>query len=188
MMTEQKAEIRARLKQIRSAISAEDRQIFSQSITGKILDLEEIRRSQHIFTYISCDGEVGTHDLINELLKLGKRIAVPKIIHSDHMEAVAFNDWDELETGQLGILTPKSCEPAAGNFDVVITPGLGFTTEGFRIGYGRGYYDKWFATHQVQQKIAVTFDAQILESLPVTEFDVPVNMIVTESRIIEVRI
>lgn len=186
MITEQKAEIRARLKQIRAAIPADDRQKLSLAITGKILDLGAIRRSQHIFIYISCDSEVGTHDLINELLKQGKNLAVPKIIDSDHMEAVAFNDWDELETGQLGILTPKSSEPMAGKFDIVITPGLGFTTKGYRIGYGRGYYDKWFATHHVQQKIAVTFDAQIIKTLPVTEFDVPVNMIVTESRIIEV--
>ena len=111
---------------------------------------------------------------------------IEEIINSDQMVAVAFNDWSELETGQLGILTPTSCEPAAVNFDVVITPGLGFTTQGYRIGYGRGYYDKWFATHQVQHKIAVTFDDQIIETLPVTEFDVPVNKIVTESRIIQV--
>ena len=186
MITEQKAEIRTRLKQIRAAIPQKDRQKYSQIITSRIRDLEVIRRSQHIFIYISCDGEVETHDLINKLLKQGKTLAVPKIIDSDHMVAVAFTDWSELETGQLGILTPKSCEPAADNFDVVITPGLGFTTDGYRIGYGRGYYDKWFAKHQVQQKIAMTFDEQVIETLPITDFDIPVNMIVTESRIIQV--
>ena len=186
MITEQKAEIRTRLKQIRAAIPQKERQKRSQTITRKLLDLAEIQRSQHLFIYISCDGEVGTHDLINDLLKQGKTLAVPKIIDSDHMVAVAFTGWDELETGQLGILTPTSSEPAAVNFDVVITPGLGFTTDGYRIGYGRGYYDKWFATNPVQQKIALTFDAQVIDTLPVSELDIPVNMVVTETRIIQV--
>ena len=70
----------------------------------------------------------------------------------------------------------------------MITPGLGFTYGGYRIGYGRGYYDKWFAKHTVKHKIAPAFERQILEDLKVSELDIPVDKIVTEDRMINTRI
>ena len=102
------------------------------------------------------------------------------------MIAAPFSGWDELIPGELGILTPAGEEPFKTDIDIVITPGLGFTRTGHRIGYGRGYYDKWFARNSVAHKIAVTFEAQIVDSLPVAETDIPVDIIVTEQGIIRI--
>lgn len=182
----QKADIRTRLKQIRASLSPDERQISSRSITQKTLELDAIKTAQRLFIYISYGTEVDTHELIDVLQEQGKSLAVPKIIDSHKMIAVTFTTWNDLEAGQLGILTPKNTTPMNADIDIAITPGLGFTQKGYRIGYGRGYYDKWFAEHPVKHKFALAFEAQILDELPVDEFDIPVNKIITENQIITI--
>ncbi|MEE9551855.1 MAG: 5-formyltetrahydrofolate cyclo-ligase [Gammaproteobacteria bacterium] len=181
---QQKSEIRAQLKQIRTAIPAGTRQVHTKNITSRLLSLDELTAAQTIFIYISYASEVGTHNLIKHFLGQGKTLAVPKIIDSDHMIAVAFTRWGDLELGKLGILTPPDTEPFPANFDVAISPGLGFTSAGHRMGFGRGYYDKWFANNKVGMKLALAFEAQLLDDLPIDETDVPMDIIVTEQRVI----
>ncbi len=183
-LTAQKVELRAKLKQIRAVIPAEIRAEHSQAILQKLTTLDEIQAAQSIFLFISYGNEVHTHDLLKYFLKQGKTLAVPKILPEKTMIAVPFSRWEELIPGELGILTPPGDIPYSGDFDVVITPGLGFTPQGHRIGYGRGYYDKWFASHYTGHKIAIAFEKQIIEELPIDATDVPVDMIVTEKRVI----
>ena len=179
-----KAETRAKLKQIRTSISAEMRAAYSESITNTLFSLAEMQTARTIFLFISYGNEVDTHELLKYFLNEGKILAVPKILPTKTMIAVPFGRWSDLVPGELGILTPSGNIPYAGDFDVVITPGLGFTSEGHRIGYGRGYYDKWFASHQVNNKIAITFEEQIMDKLPVDDSDIMMDIIVTEKRII----
>jgi len=185
--TQQKAEIRAKLKQIRASIPKHDRLTHSKIITQKNLELDEIKAALHIFIYISYASEVDTHELINTLLEQGKMLAVPKIINAETMIATAFTDWETLIPDNLGILTPANVTPYPEPIDIVVTPGLGFTPAGYRIGYGRGYYDNWFAEHPVKHKIALAFEAQILDELPINEFDIPVDKIITEDQIINIQ-
>lgn len=184
---EQKQQLRSLLKQKRAALSAASRQSAAAIITDRILPLPAVQQARSIFIFISYGNEVNTHGLLKHFLEQGKRLAVPKILPEKTMIAVPFSAWEELVPGELGILTPRSSQADNGHFDVVITPGLGFTPAGYRIGYGRGYYDKWFASHSSGCRIAVCFDAQIVEDLPVDATDVPVDMIVTEKRVISVR-
>lgn len=183
-----KAEIRAKLKQIRASIPADMRTIYSETITRTLLSLAEIQAAHTIFLFISYGNEVHTHELLKYFLNQGKILAVPKILPTKTMIAVPFSRWEDLAPGELGILTPPGEIPYTGDFDVVITPGLGFTPAGYRIGYGRGYYDKWFASHKVNHKIAITFEEQIMDKLPVDDSDVMIDMIVTEKRIIKTNV
>lgn len=185
-LIDQKAAIRKQLKQIRASIPAPVRKAYSETIFNSLIGLEEIIHASSVFIYISYENEVDTHHLLKYFLKQGKSIAVPKILASKIMIAVPFTGWDELIAGELGILTPAGEEPFKTAIDIVITPGLGFTRTGYRIGYGRGYYDKWFARNSVAHKIAVTFEAQIMDSLPVAVTDIPVDIIVTEQRTIRI--
>jgi 5-formyltetrahydrofolate cyclo-ligase len=186
-LTAQKAELRAKLKQIRAAIPAEIRADQSQTIQQKLTNLDEIQAAQSIFLFISYGNEIYTHDLLKYFLKQGKTLAVPKILPEKTMIAVQFSQWEDLIPGELGILTPSGNTPYSGDFDVVITPGLGFTQQGHRIGYGRGYYDNWFASHNARNKIAIAFEAQLVDELPTDETDVPVDIVVTEERVIRIR-
>jgi len=185
-VSQQKAETRKMLKTARAKLSEATRLDYSNSITEQVVRLNEIKNARTIFIYISYATEVHTHELIKALLAAGKTLAVPKIVDSDFMEAESFSSWGDLVPGELGILTPANSKPCSGPFDVALTPGLGFTLFGHRMGFGRGYYDKWFAQNKVNHKIALAFEAQLVEVIPVEETDVPMEKIVTEQRVIVV--
>ena len=88
---------------------------------------------------------------------------------------------------QLGILTPENDAEWQSPVDLCITPGLGFTPDGKRIGYGKGYYDKWFAAHPHTAKTALCYECQIVNDMPATDTDVRVDQIITERRVITCR-
>ncbi len=186
-VSRQKSETRKILKSARASIPEATRMDAANSITEQILRLDEIRDARAIFIYISYASEVHTHALIKALLNAGKTLAVPKIVNSDYMQAETFSSWEDLVPGELGILTPTDSTPCNGPFDVAITPGLGFTLSGHRMGFGRGYYDKWFAQNKVRHKIALAFEVQLVDEMPVEDTDVPMEKIVTEKRVIVVR-
>ena len=185
-ISQRKGESRKALKTARANIPEVHRMDYANSITEQVLKLDEIRDAKAIFIYISYATEVHTHKLIKALLVAGKILAVPKIINSDTMQAESFSSWEDLVPGELGILTPSNSEPCNEPFDVALVPGLGFTLSGHRMGFGRGYYDKWFAQNEVKHKIALAFEAQLVDEIPVEDTDVPMEKIVTEQRVITV--
>lgn len=185
-VSRQKAETRKMLKTARAKLPEATRLDYSNSIAEQILRLDEIKNARTIFIYISYTTEVHTHQLIKALLDAGKTLAVPKIVDSDFMEAESFSSWEDLVPGELGILAPGNSKPCSGPFDVALTPGLGFTLSGHRMGFGRGYYDKWFAQNKVSHKIALAFEAQLVEDIPVEDTDVPMEKVVTEQRVITI--
>jgi 5-formyltetrahydrofolate cyclo-ligase len=183
-VTQHKAELREQLKQARDALTPAQRREYSRAIRERLLQLPQVQAAASVFCFVSNGSEVDTHPLLDEFLRDGKTVAVPRITRDRGMLAVPFSGWEELQPGQLGILSPVSDRPYAGAIDVCITPGLGFTVMGKRLGYGRGYYDRWFAGHAVADRIAVGFECQVLDDLPAGSNDVPVTMLVTESRLI----
>lgn len=183
-LNNRKAVLREQQKRTRDALPAETRRKYSQRIRERLQGLPALHAARSVFCFISHGGEVDTHPLLNWLLGQGKLVMVPKILNATGMIAVPFSGWDDLRPGQLGILTPASSTPYLGRIDVCITPGLGFTTSGKRLGHGRGYYDRWFASHRVADRIALGFECLLLEDLPTSETDVPVTMVVTEKRLI----
>lgn len=183
-LTQQKADLRKQLKLTRDALPPARRREYSRAIRERLLQLPEIRAAASVFCFISYGSEIDTHPLLDQFLRDGKTVTVPKIIPARGMIAVPFSGWADLEPGQLGILTPRSEAARDAPVDVCITPGLGFTVDGGRLGYGRGYYDRWFAGHTAAARIAVGFECQILDALPTGPNDVPVTMLVTENRLI----
>lgn len=177
---------RNRLKATRNALSHECRHGFSQRILARVCELPEIRLADTVFCFVSIGDEVDTRALINALQIVGKRVLVPSILPERRMIAVAFPGWSGLVPGALGILTPSDPIEFAGRIDVCITPGLGFSIAGGRLGYGRGYYDQWFTTHATGCRLAVAFECQVVADLPVNSSDEPVDLIATEERVIRV--
>ncbi len=185
-VSQRKSETRKMLKSARASIPEATRIDAANSITKQVLRLDEIRDARLIFVYISYVSEVHTHSLIRALLDAGKTLAVPKIVNSNYMQAETFLSWEDLVPGEMGILAPANSTPCDGPFDVSITPGLGFTLTGHRMGFGRGYYDKWFVQNKVKHKIALAFEAQLVDEIPVEDNDVLMDKIVTEKRVIVV--
>ncbi|MBL1140735.1 MAG: 5-formyltetrahydrofolate cyclo-ligase [Proteobacteria bacterium] len=186
-LLEQKKQLRKTIKQQRSMLSKADRTKMSQQINQFLDEIPEFNQAKSIFCYISYLSEVETRPLISAFLEQKLSMAVPKIIGKTEMLAVPLTDLSELEPDKMGILTPKTNQAVPDPFDIAITPGLGFTERGERLGYGRGYYDRWFANNKVKTKIGVAFELQIVDDLPLEDTDMPLDILVTEKRIIDLR-
>lgn len=185
-INQQKINLRNILKAKRAQISPDQRTAYANIIKNKLLELEEIKTAKTVFIYVSYATEVDTRSLITTLFDAGKILAVPKIIDAEKMYAVNFWGWDNLIADHMGILSPDNIEPCHRPFDIAVIPGLGFTSSGQRIGYGLGYYDKWFSCNEVGQKIAIAFEAQLVDVLPTQESDIAMDKIVTEKRVLDI--
>ena len=185
-IVEKKARLRATLKRRRDDIGSEQRREYDQAICNSLLQIQEVNEAQNIFCFISHGSEVNTHPLLDHWFIQNKNLSAPKITDTHNMIAVPFDNWSALTPGQLGILTPKGSAEFGENFDLCITPGLGFTVQGKRLGYGRGYYDQWFSSHIVKHKIALAYECQLLDDLPTDDKDIYVDKIITEKRVIEI--
>ena len=183
-MSVQKSAARRLLRERREKLDLQCRASHSATIRSHLLQLPLITSADVIFCFISSGVEVSTHEVIDQLLAMGKTVLAPRILRGEPMRAVPFRGWANLAPGVLGIPAPVESVAYPGYVDLVITPGLGFTPAGTRLGYGRGYYDRWFATHQHGLRVGVAFECQIEPSLPSVSSDVPMNFIITEQRTI----
>ncbi|MEX2353738.1 MAG: 5-formyltetrahydrofolate cyclo-ligase [Gammaproteobacteria bacterium] len=182
-----KNQLRQLLLQRRDGLNAELRSQKNQAILKNLQAIPELVAARKIFCFISRGSEADTHAVLDWLLAQGKTLAIPRLVSQAEMIAVAFSNWDELQPGPTGIPEPVSSTEYTEAFDVCMTPGLGFTESGLRLGYGLGYYDKWLARHTTRLKLALCYECQLLDALPAEEHDVPVDMIVTEARTIRVQ-
>jgi 5-formyltetrahydrofolate cyclo-ligase len=181
---ERKARLREESLRRRAAIPPGERARASLLIRSRLLALPEVQEASRVFTFISHGMEIHLHPLIDLLDARGVRVSVPRVVGPGVMIAAEFLGWDDLIEGVMGILAPPSTEPAPFPVEIVITPGLAFDPHGGRLGYGGGYYDRWFGIHPGPLRVAVAFEVQMVESVPMDEGDEPVDVIVTESRVI----
>ncbi len=182
-LSRQKQLIRERMKQLRSELSESDRLLRSQRVINHFLQLPQVRTAKTVFCYVSFGGEVNTRHFIEQLLIAGKTVLVPKIINNI-MYPIEITSFFDLKPNKLGIPEPIHSSPFEGLVDICFTPGLAFTRNGDRLGYGKGYYDQYFFQNPGVLKIALAYDFQILTDLPITIYDQKVDLIATESKLI----
>ncbi|MFT4564732.1 MAG: 5-formyltetrahydrofolate cyclo-ligase [Gammaproteobacteria bacterium] len=182
----EKKALRKVLLACRSRHTSDDHAEENQLITSTILQLLAAESCKSAFVYVSANGEVDTHGIIDALHAKGVVVLVPRLISKNRMVAVAFPGWDKMLPGPLGILSPNNDRAWKLSIDAAVIPGLGFSVDGERLGYGAGYYDRWLTDNNVW-KIAVGFDYQVCARLPTTVRDVLMDVLVTQSRCIDVR-
>ncbi len=164
----------------------------SSIIQTKIFELDEIKKAESFFIYVSFRSEVKTLSVIDVLLSQKKEIAVP-ITHFDkkRMDAVQIIDRQkDLSPGYCGIPEPKptraaSCIFPPDRIDIVMVPGSVFDERGGRFGYGGGYYDRFLANIPNALRIGLAFDFQVVERLPLQPHDQILDLVVTEERTIK---
>ena len=173
-----KKTVREQMRKKRASV--EDNQHKSDIICKTLSRLPEFRAAKSIAFYVSTKDEVQTHALIKYLLSTKeKRVAVP-IYHSTVFSEI--NDWNELSQGSFGILEPRNL--SAIDVDLVVVPGIAFDSTGNRLGHGHGFYDRILA-HFGKKAIALAYEDQILENVPIVNHDMKVNKIITEKRTID---
>jgi len=185
-----KEKIRRDILKKRLSLSPEEIKNKSHKIFLNLLRTPVFLNSSNVMFYVSTRSEVQTEEMIKSSIMMGKKIFVP-IIVADSINLVPSNliDFDkELKKGKKGIFEPKEEYrrlSSPKDLDLVILPGVAFDIEGNRIGRGLGYYDNFLkGINPSPNTIALAFEMQIVEKIPTNEKDVPVNVIITEKRII----
>jgi len=177
-----KNKIRKEILALRKAMPVCVLEEKSRIIAEKVIAHSKYENSELVFAYVDAKGEVKTKDIVEYAWAYGKKVAVPKV-HGDIMKFYLISSYDDLEPGCFGIMEPKEgCTEVTVIPDksVVIMPGVAFDKEGNRIGYGKGYYDKYFSKYPDLYKIAIAFSMQIVAEIQVDEFDVKANCVITE--------
>lgn len=180
---ETKKAIRDKIKKKREDIPLEEQQTKSKKILGALTSHPLYKSAEEIYCYVSFGGEVDTRELVDRSLKMGKKVAVPKILVNNLMEFYYINSLKELEEGHYGILEPLPVKKAPGICALVVMPGVAFDKQGGRIGYGKGYYDAYLKHHPSLRRIALAFEMQCMEHLPREAHDVAPEFLVTEKKV-----
>ncbi|HYY90521.1 MAG TPA: 5-formyltetrahydrofolate cyclo-ligase [Candidatus Dormibacteraeota bacterium] len=176
-----------RLRDRQTSLEVEQK---SEDITDQVLHLHEFVRARGIACYVSKDTEVDTRVLIRTALSQEKRVLIPVVKKGD-VELFFSEVHDlgkELAPGTFGILEPKPEFVRPVNLDaidLIFVPGIVWDREGYRLGWGRGYFDR--AIKKLPQHVksaGLAFNLQLINQVPRDQFDVPVDMVVTESRVI----
>jgi 5-formyltetrahydrofolate cyclo-ligase len=184
-----KEEIRKAVLQKRDAIPAAVKREKNALVKEQVLNIPEFISAKTIVFYASFRSEVGTRTLMEESLRQGKRVVLPKVntvMHSLILYEV--KNIDELTTGYMGIPEPPQMDErlvGIDDADIVVIPGAGFDCAGNRLGYGAGYYDSLLSQRtRTIPVIALAYEEQIVDFIPAEAHDVKVDMILTDKRVI----
>ncbi len=191
-----KKEIRQLIKKRRRELTRADVIKLSHNIAQNLFALPEYKTAKIVLAYISKGNEVNTDEIIDNALNTGKRVFVP--ITLPEAKEMKFSelsrDWRNcLEKGSYGILEPKEiCRKIDENIhekaDLILVPGIAFDEKCGRIGWGGGYYDRFLKKVSNRAiKVALAYELQIVDNVPMTQKDVRVDTIVTEKRVIRCR-
>ena len=179
-----KVALRNKFNEVRNKTS--DKELKSKQIANKVMELEAYKKARVIALYSSLPCEVDTSILITQSLITGKTVALPKVIRNTELKFYSINSYEELNTiGAFGIKEPSyniDTFIPAENIDLIIVPGICFDSSRNRIGFGKGYYDKYMSGDFKVTKIGICFDEQVLknECIPIDEFDVKMDMVITD--------
>ena len=185
---ELKKEIRKSIIEKRNKIKNKDKTSMDKKIIESFKKEDSYKKARGIFIYIGFGSEINTKVIIEDALKKGKEVYVPKV-KGKEMLLIKIDSLENLVTSSYGILEPIGDN---NNFDVdkldlLVMPGVAFDNSGNRIGYGGGYYDRFLEKNKTNaEKIALAYEFQILNSINNEKHDVNVDKIITEERIINI--
>ena len=178
-----KAELRKRFLSMREGLSFEYRNKIDIEIFSRLLCSEEYSKADLVLTYVSADNEPDTYGLINAAFANGKAVAVPKCTEKGKMEFYVIKSEDDLESGKFGIMEPvvSKCKKAEiTEKTLCVVPGLSFDAEGYRLGRGGGYYDRFLESFK-GVSAGVCYNSFLRLELPREKHDSRVDIIVTEN-------
>ncbi len=170
-----KIELRKKYLEIRKNIS--DREKKNKTIYESIINTREFVNSELVLCYVSNNDEVDTFKIIEHSLEIGKKVAVPKC-EKDIIKFYYIESLKELKKGCFNILEPQN-NNLVTNYDnsICIIPGICFDKFNNRVGYGKGYYDK-FLNYYKGIKIGITYKECICEKIDINKYDIKIDKII----------
>lgn len=187
-ITLEKQRLREERLAARETLSEQERVRLDDCITQKLIASPEYSETATVLTYVSVSSEVSTRMFIECALRDGKTVAVPRCLPGHRLEFVAIASLEQLVAAPFNLLEPSKDLSALTEVQmsktICIVPALLVDTKGHRLGYGAGFYDRFLSTYS-GKKICLAYQQNLSKTeLPHTEFDVPVDMVITESDIL----
>jgi len=179
-----KKELRDKYKSIRREMTVNVKQDRDNQIFSKLIEMDAYKKNDLILTYVSTDIEVDTIKFIEYALKDNKTVAVPRCVDGTRdMDFYIIKSLDDLESGSFSVLEPiiDKCQKLEEFDDAFcIVPALVYDSYGYRLGYGKGYYDRFLSAHKNMFRVGIVYCCCMVTKLIHGYFDVAVNTIVTE--------
>ena len=172
-----KKELRRTIRERKRAMTEEEIVQRSEKLGKLFVQSESYKNAKTIYGYLPYNQEVRTVPMLEQALKDGKKVAVPKV-YGDEMKFLYLDDLSKVSKGYAGIPEPIADEPVADDETaLVLMPGLAFDPAGHRIGYGGGFYDKFLAAEPNHPTLALCYEFQMLPELHTEEHDIPVDTV-----------
>ena len=172
-----KKELRRQIREQKRAMSEEEIVAASERLGELFLNCPQYKDAKTIYGYLPYNQEVRTVPMLEQAMKDGKRVAVPKC-YGEEMRFIYMEDLSKVEKGYANIPEPVSDEPVAQDpTALVLMPGMASTRDGKRMGYGGGFYDKFLAAEPDHPTVALCYAFQMVEDLPTEDYDIPVDCV-----------
>lgn len=191
----QKAELRRAAKEYRKGLSEDERMAKSLEIQKRLLTIEEFLKSQKVLLYVSLPDEVDTFLLLEKLLDDAQKEVYCPVTKGEEMEFYRVKSLSELKEGRFHVYEPtpspdRKLNPAGDDKICMILPGLMFDRQGNRLGYGKGYYDRYvekLLKHSSFPRIGLTYDVMLQDEIPAEQTDCKADFLVTETNVLAIR-
>ena len=179
----EKKVLRKKMMKKRSNLSISKKKLKDKSIYNQVINDQDYIAAASVFLFLSFGSEINTKPIVKHALDHGKQVFLPKVV-GKNLELFEIEDFENLEKSKYGILEPKACCQAIGNcgIDFILMPGLAFDPSGGRVGYGGGFYDRYISTlpnYNEIPKVAIAYNFQVIDEVPMSEYDIPVDRIIT---------
>lgn len=182
-----KAQMRQQLRMALIDMDPEDLARRSRQACNNLIHTDEFIKAYSVMVFLSMPNEIDTTEVILTAWQMGKIVAAPKVSWQQrHMIPVEINTLDTgFATEVGGLRNPVRGTPVPfEEINMVVTPGLGFDGAGNRLGRGGSYYDRFFSHDKMKAvKCAIAFSEQFVDEIPITDKDVPVDMLVTDEKV-----
>ncbi len=175
-----KNEYREKYRKARANLSSEEKALLESKIASAFTSTMVYKCSSQILLYASMDDEISTWEIAKKALADGKKLLYPKCEGEHEMSFYYASSIEELKSGMFGIPEPTGGEVyRPNNGDVCIVPGLAYDKYGYRLGYGRGFYDRFLSGFS-GVTVGLCYSSFIDSCLPRGKYDVKTDVVLTE--------
>ena len=172
-----KTALRRQIRELKRQMTSEQIEDASARLAERFFKSDAYRAAKTVYGYLPYNQEVRTVPMLEQALRDGKRVAVPKV-YGEEMRFILMEDLSKVEIGYAGIPEPIADGPVAQDpTALVLMPGLAFDAAGHRVGYGGGFYDKFLEKEPDHPTVALCYDFQMLPHLETDVHDIPVDTV-----------
>ena len=179
--------LRRQMLRLRKDVTPADSARAGQAAANVLIDLELARRAKRIALYAALPYELPTRPLFDAVVEKGGAALLPRTVDPPGLEFFAVEHWEDLRPGAFGVLEPQNDGTAVRLMpgDLVVVPGVAFDEDGYRLGHGKGYYDRAFATElgDVPTLVGFGYEFQIVDAVPHDHRDRQMDAIVTDQKV-----